>query len=324
MLLAGDIGGTKSRLALFADGGDPRRPLAEEVLPSGRYPGVEELIGAFLARTGLKPDRACLAVAGPVFAGRARVTNLPWVADGRAIRRAFGLASVRLLNDISATALAVPLLEPGEIRTLNPGRPARGGVIAVIAAGTGLGEAFLTGSGRRRRAHASEGGHADFAPTDDLQAALWAHLRREFEHVSYERVCAGPGFGRIYRFLKERGQEEPPGLAARLSSVEDPAPVIVEEALARRSEICRRTAALFCTLLGAEAGNLALKTLAAGGVYLAGGIAPRLLPLLAEGPFLAAFRNKGRMAEMLGRIPVHVIVEPRAALIGAAGCGLGR
>jgi len=320
MLLAGDIGGTKSRLAIFADNADPRHPLAEEVLPSGRYSGIEALIRAFLKRTNLKADRACFAVAGPVINGRAAVTNLPWITDASVVRRAFGFNSVRLLNDLAATARAVPLLAPGEIHTLSPGEPAGSGVIAVIAPGTGLGEAFLTRAGRRRQEHASEGGHADFAARTPLEAELLDDLRREHGHVSYERVCSGPGIGRIYRFLKERGEEEPAGLTARLSAADDPAPVIVEAALVQKYGICLQTLELFCSILGAEAGNLALKTLSTGGVYIGGGIAPRILPLLGEGPFLAAFRNKGRMADLLFRIPVHVIVEPRAALMGAADC----
>jgi glucokinase len=318
MLLAGDIGGTKSRLAIFDRGADPRRPLAEETLPSGRYSGMEELIRAFFERTGLSAERACFAIAGPVIGGRSAVTNLPWIADAAAVRRTFGFASVRFLNDLAATARAVPLLTPAEIRTVSCGEPEAKGVIAVIAPGTGLGEAFLTSRGRRRQEHATEGGHADFAPRTPLQEELLKALRNEHGHVSYERVCSGPGIGRIYRFLKGRGMAEPASLAAKLSGMDDPVPAIVETALAQKSGICFETLNLFSAILGAEAGNLALKTLATGGVYIGGGIAPRILPFLTAGPFLSAFREKGRMADLLCRIPVHVIVEPRAALMGAA------
>jgi glucokinase len=320
MLMAGDIGGTKSRLAIFADDADPRRPLAEELFFSGRFSGIEDLIRAFLERTNLTAERACFAIAGPVVNGRAAVTNLPWIAEAESIRREFRFRSVRLLNDLAATARAVPLLEPRELHTLSSGEPAAGGAIAVIAPGTGLGEAFVTGEGICRREHASEGGHADFAPGCPLEEDLLRDLRKEFGHVSTERVCSGPGIGRIYRFLRERGAEEPALLTARLAAADDPVSVIVEAALAEKTGICLQTVELFCSILAAEAGNLALKTLATGGVYVGGGITPRLLPLLDESSFLASFRRKGRMADLLFRIPVHVIVEPRAALIGAADC----
>ena len=321
MLLVGDIGGTKSRLAIFADNADPRRPLAEEVLPSSRFSGIEALIRAFLKRTNLTADRACFAIAGPVINGRATVTNLPWIAEAETLRREFGFRSLRLLNDLAATVRALPLLEPQEIHTLCPGEPAAQGVIAVIAPGTGLGEAFLTREGTRRLEHASEGGHADFAPGSPLEMDLLRELRKEFDHVSCERVCSGPGLWRIYRFLRERGMaEEPAQLAGRLAEADDPVPVLVEAALAEKTAICVRTMSLFCSILGAEAGNLALKTLSTGGVYIGGGIAPRLLPFLEEGLFLDTFRRKGRMADLLFRMPVHVILEPRAALIGATDC----
>ena len=323
MLLAGDIGGTKSRLAVFAEGSSPRAPLKEEVLQSDRFSGIEALVREFLKRNNLSVDRACLAIAGPVISGRAAVTNLPWIADAEAIRWTLGFQSVRLLNDLAATARAVSLLEPSELHTLSPGEPDACGAIAVIAPGTGLGEAFLTWDGGGYREHASEGGHADFAPTNPLEMDLLRELRRELDHVSYEAVCSGPGLGRLYRFLRDRkAEEEPPRLADRLAKSADAAPVIVDAALTERDALCIRTVRLFVSILGAEAGNLALKTLATGGVYLGGGIAPRIIPLLDEEPFLVAFRRKGKMADLLFRMPVHVIIEPRAALIGAADCGL--
>jgi glucokinase len=323
MLLAGDIGGTKSRLAVFADAGNPREPLVEEVLPSGDFGGIEPLIGEFLNGRALTPERVCLAVAGPVVAGRAQLTNLPWAADAERIRSAFGFRSVTLLNDLAATARAVPLLKPAELHRLGAGEPIAEGTIALIAPGTGLGEAFLTLDGACYREHATEGGHADFAPASALQMELLAELGREHDHVSYETVCSGPGLGKLYRFLRGRGsEEEQPGIAARLAEAADPAPIIVEAALAGSSPLCVSTVRLFVSILGAEAGNLALKTLAAGGVYLGGGIVPRIIPFLDEEPFLAAFRRKGPMADLLFRMPVQAILEPRAALIGAADRGL--
>ncbi len=319
MLLAGDIGGTKSRLAIFEDGAEPRRPFAEEVLPSGSFSQIGELIRTFLKMTNRPVDRACLAIAGPVVGGRSATTNLPWIVEAGEIRREFGFRDVRLMNDLAATVRAVPLLRPGELHTLCSGEPESGGVIAVIAPGTGLGEAFLTREGERWQEHATEGGHADFGTTSPLEAALLRELRKEFDHVSYERVCAGPAIPRLYRFLEKRSRAgESATVAGRLAEAADPGQVIVEEALARKSGLCVRTIRLFCSILGAEAGNLALKTLSTGGIYIGGGIAPRLLPFLEEAAFLAAFRRKGRMAELLARMPVRVILEPRAALIGAA------
>lgn len=327
MLLAGDIGGTKSRLAIVAEGGNPRSLLTEELLASGSFSGVEALIRAFLKRSACSPQDACLAVAGPVIDGRAAVTNLPWIADAGQIRRTFGFRSVILMNDLAATARAVPLLEPAELHTLAAGARTAGGAIAVIAPGTGLGEAFLTWDGRRFREHASEGGHADFAPGSPLEMELLRELRKKTDHVSYELLCSGPGIGRVYRFLRRflpegAAGEEPAWLAARLTEAADPAPVIVEAAFAGTSDLCVRTVRLFVSLLGAEAGNLALKTLAAGGVYLGGGIVPRIIPFLEEEGFLAAFRRKGRMSDLLFRMPVHAILTPRAPLIGAADRGL--
>lgn len=322
MLLAGDIGGTKSRLAVFADGGG-RTPLHEELLPSARFNGAEALIREFLDSRGLFVDRAALAVAGPVADGRAPVTNLPWVVDARKIGQSFGFKSVVLMNDLAATARAVPLLEPTQLLTLSPGERAACGGIAVIAPGTGLGEAFLTRDGKGYQEHASEGGHADFAPADELEADLLQRLRGEGAHASYERLCSGPGLGRIYAFFRDRAPgAEPADLAARLAAGADPAPIIVETALANRQSLCGAAVERFVSILGAEAGNLALKVLATGGVYLGGGIAPRILPFLEQGPFLSSFRAKGRMTDLLSRIPVHVILEPRAALIGAADRGL--
>lgn len=296
-------------------------PLREEVLPSGRFGGIEPLLREFLKRGGEPVGRAVLAIAGPVINGRAAVTNLPWIADAAQLRRTFGWQSVRLLNDLAATARAVPLLRPEELHLLQRGEPAAGGGIAVIAPGTGLGEAFLTWDGTRYREQASEGGHGSFAPADRLEADLLQELWKETAHVSVETLCSGPGIGRIYRFFRGRGLEAPDRLAGRLAGMADPAPIIVEAALAEKDELCLRTIRLFAAILAAEAGNLALKTLSTGGVYLGGGLAIRLLPFLEEPAFLTTFTRKDPMADLLFRMPVQVILEPRAALIGAADCG---
>ncbi len=333
MLLAGDIGGTKTNLAVFSPESGPRAPLAEATFPSGRYPSLETLVREFLSQADLQVERASFGVAGPVVAGRATITNLDWVMDETQLQEALDLSSVRLLNDLDAIAHAVPFLDPADLHTLNAGQPATGGpfglaqgrAIAVVAPGTGLGEAFLTWDGSRYRTHASEGGHADFAPANLFEIGLLRYLQERlgFEHVSYERVCSGRGLPNIYAYLKDSGYaEEPAWLAEQLAAADDPTPVIVNAALARECELCIATLDAFVSILGAEAGNLALKVVATGGVYLGGGIPPRILPALEQGRFMAAFRRKGRFSDLLARVPVHVILNPKVALLGAACHGL--
>jgi glucokinase len=268
-----------------------------------------------------------LGVAGPVVEGRASVTNLPWVLDEAQLTASLPFASVHLLNDLVSVAYAVPILEAEDIHTLNVGDAADGGAIAVVAPGTGLGEAFLTWDGDGYQAHPSEGGHADFAPADPLQVELLRYLMDRFGHVSNERACSGLGIPNIYAFLKDTGRaEEPAWLAEKLAEVEDPTPVIATTALdaARACPLCEMTLDLFLCILGAEAGNLALKVLATGGVYLGGGIPPRILPALVQGPFMEAFRAKGRFRDLMDEIPVHVILNAKAGLLGAAHYGLAR
>jgi len=323
LLLAGDIGATKTELAVFSSQAG-RTPLAAAAFPSAAYSGLEALVGEFLAQVRLPVEHAVFGVAGPVLEGRVSATNLPWEMEEVRLQAALGLRSVRLINDLEAMAWAIPHLEAADLYTLNPGRPAPGGTIAVIAPGTGLGEAFLTWNGTRYRPYPSEGGHADFAPRSPLEADLWHYLHGRFGHVSYERLCSGRGLPNIYAFLKESGRaSEPAWLTTRLRAVEDPTPVLIEAALGvRRCEICVTALELFVSILGAEAGNLALKVLARGGVYLGGGIPPRILPALQQENFLEAFRSKGRMEGLLARIPVHVILNPRTGLLGAAFRGL--
>ena len=327
MLLAGDIGGTKTNLAIFSSESGPRTPLVEATLPSGRYPSLEALVSDFLAQVDLKPERASFGVAGPVVAGKATITNLPWVMSETQLQTALGFSpgGVRLLNDLAAIAHAVPWLESDDLHTLNQGQAVPGGAIAVIAPGTGLGEGFLIWDGSRYRAHASEGGHTDFAPTNSLEVDLLSYLLDRFGHVSYERVCSGQGLTNIYAFLKDSGYaQEPAWLAGQLAEADDPNPVIVEAALGdeRQCELCVATLEAFVSILGTEAGNMALNLLATGGVYLGGGIPPRILPALEDGLFLQEFQAKGRMSDLMTRIPVHVILNPKVALMGAACYGL--
>lgn len=326
MLLAGDIGGTKTNLAVYAAESGLSAPLAESTFPSGRYPSLEALIDDFRAHTHLPFDSAVFGVAGPVVDGKATVTNLPWRMEEEGLEAALGVKSVKLLNDLESIANAVPSLEARDLHTLRAGQPVERGPIAIVAPGTGLGEAFLTWERKRYKAHASEGGHASFAPVNEEQLEMLRFLQGKLGHISYERVCSGLGIPNIYAFYKESGRcPEPEWLAEKLAAAPDPTPVIVETALAQPDcAICRCTLEMFVAILGGEAGNMALKVLATGGVYLGGGIPPRILPVLENGRFLAEFTAKGRFAALLQNVPVHVILNPKAALLGAASYGLAR
>lgn len=325
MLLAGDIGGTKTSVGIYSPEKGPREPLYETTFPSARYSSLEALVTEFLSRTELSVDSASFGIAGPVVKGRVKTTNLPWIIDEKKLGKELGLKSVRLVNDLEAIAYGVPLLEVADLHTLNEGVKAAGATVAIIAPGTGLGEAFLSWDGKRYRAHPSEGGHGDFAPTNSLQIDLLQYLQDTMEHVSYERICSGHGLPNIYAFLKDRGYaREPAWLAEQLKHTADPTPLIINAALnsERPCELCKTTLDIFVSVLGAEAGNLALKVLAIGGVYLAGGIPPRIIPALESKRFIESFSRKGRFSELVSRIPVHVIMNPKIALIGAAFHGL--
>lgn len=325
MLLAGDVGGTKTDLAVFSPEAGPRAPLAQARYPSERFAGLDVMAEEFLAKTELQVAYACFDVAGPVANGRAHLTNLPWVVEERALAETLNLKAVRLLNDLEAIACAVPALQASDLHTLYPGERVADGAIAVIAPGTGLGESYLAWTGSGYRAYPSEGGHADFAPADPTQIGLLQHLRQQFDHVSVERVCSGIGISNIYAYFGDSGYAtEPPEVAAGLAAAPDRTRFIIETALDSRlcSPLCRLTLDTFVSILGAEAGNLVLKVLATGGLYLAGGIPAHILPALQDGRFMMAFTRKGRLAELLARVPVHVVVNPRVALLGAAGYGL--
>lgn len=324
-LLAGDIGGTKTTLAIFSGESGLHTPLFEKTFPSADYGSLDEIIQEFRATVTVPVSQACFGVAGPVVQGRASITNLPWKMTEEALAARCGFSRVFLLNDLVSIANAVPILNADDVLTLNEGKPVDGGAIAVIAPGTGLGEAYLTWDGSAYHAFASEGGHTDFAPTNDLEMDLLRYLCKKFTRVSYERVCSGIGMPNIYAFLKDTGvATEPAWLAERMAATDDPNPVIVQSALEQPGDcpICAETLRLFVSILGAEAGNMALKVLAAGGVYLGGGIPPRILPLLKSEAFLTAFRNKGRFSAMLKEFPIHVILNPKSALFGAARYGL--
>ena len=318
MILAGDVGGTKTALALFEEGRDGLALVREAALPSREFSSLEAVIARLLG-TGppVRVDAACFGVAGPVVDGRCVTTNLPWELEESHLAQALGAPRVKLLNDLEAAGHGVLSLPAGELLALHEGS-ARQGHRALIAAGTGLGEAILAWDGRRHIVMASEGGHADFAPRSEREVELFRFLGRAYGHVSYERVLSGPGLHNIYRFLRERGPaREPAWLKDRLSSG-DPSAVISEVALADTDPLCVESLDLFVSIYGAEAGNLALKALAVGGVYIGGGIAPKIRAKLLDGGFLAAFRDKGRFAALMASIPVRLALDARAPLLGAA------
>ncbi len=324
-ILAGDLGGTKTNLAVFSIEKGTGSPLAEATFHSRDYDNIESIIRAFLAGRKDRIDAAFLGVAGPVVDGRAKITNLDWQLTEEQIKSQCNLSRVVLMNDLVATANAIPCLKANDLHTINEGQPVVGGAMAVIAPGTGLGEAFLVKAGNRYRAFSSEGGHTDFAPTTSIEQELLAFLQQRLGHVSYEQVCSGMGLPNIYDFYKQRGAApEEAWIAEQLAAADDPTPVIVNGALAAMPcGLCRAALETFVAVLGAEAGNLALKVLATGGVYLGGGMPPRILEVLAEdNKFMDAFAGKGRMSELLAAIPVRVITNPQAALLGAAAYGL--
>lgn len=322
MLLAGDIGGTKTVVALFTEELGPRYPLYKETFPSRQYASLEAVIQAYLQNKEVAVSHAAFGVAGPVVRDRAEITNLPWILDERHLERAFGFRRVHLLNDLQAVATSIPILEPADLVTLHAGSPAPGGTIGVIAPGTGLGEAFLTWHGTRYQAFPSEGGHTDFAADTPLELDLLRHLLGRYDHVSYERVCSGIGIPNLYTFFHETGRfKEPDWLRTQVQGAADPTPFIVRAAQEERAPIATATLELFVNILAREAGNLALKLLATGGIYFGGGIPPRILDELRDGRFIEHFLDKGRFRDLLQQIPLQVILNGEAALIGAAQDG---
>lgn len=318
LVLAGDIGGTKTSLALFSINDDKLRMETEHNFPSKKYSGLVPILDEFSVRNNKSIDAACFGVAGPVVDGHVKTTNLPWVIDSQVLRQALRVDTVYLLNDLEAAAYGVFTLDNEEFYTLNEGTMHSTGNKALIAAGTGLGQAILYDDGRHFHALPSEGGHADFAPRTELEIDLLRYLLARFGHVSYERVLSGPGLFNIYRFLKEsRGMAEPPLLAERFAAGDDPAAVISTTALAKETEICCTALDLFVSIYGAEAGNMALRFKSVRGLYVGGGIAPKILDKLKDGTFMRSFIDKGRYTELLAAMPVQVVLNPQAGLRGA-------
>ncbi len=343
MILAGDIGGTKINLALYEWDKERVDPIREDTVWTADYESLEEVLTEFLEEPSATESdsddlsdenddspanppsasspltTACFGVPGPVLNNTCRTTNIPWTIEGDKLAEFLHIPHVRLLNDLEATAYGLPLLEPDEIEDLNPNAPSPppDGTRALLAAGTGLGESLIVWTGKDYQICPSEGGHVDFAPNNDLEIDLLRYLRTSYLHVSYERVLSGPGLHLIYQFLRDTQKNEPTWFAEKLPTG-DPATLIAEAGLEGKPDICKNALQLFVSIYGAEAGNMALKALAMGGVYIGGGIAPKILPAFQDGTFMKAFLAKGRYKRLLGKIPVRVILNPHTALLGAA------
>lgn len=344
MILAGDIGGTKTNLALYDWTTERVEPLRLEIFRSGDYRSLEDILVEFLtppkgptpvaslgvsqqsraeqigapSSESVKLAAACFGIAGPVIDNHSRTTNLPWIVDGRTIAKQFGIPRVQLLNDLEATGYGVLWLRSDEIEVLNVGNPPKERqAMALIAAGTGLGEGILHWEGQSYRPVPSEGGHTDFGPNNDEEIELLRYLRSQYLHVSYERILSGPGLQAIYEFLRDTKKNEPTWLAEKIKAG-NPAAEIAQAGLQGQAEIAQQTLDLFASIYGAEAGNLALKALSLDGVYIGGGIAPKLITKLQDGTFMRAFTNKGRYKRLMSQIPVKVIMNQQTALLGAA------
>lgn len=320
IILAGDVGGTKTNMAFFQIQQDRLVAVVEAQYSSRDYASFDDLIARFLSEHRLRADRACFGVAGPCQHGRCQAMNLPWVLEEQDLRRDLQVEAVHVINDLEATAYSISVLTEKDFATLNPGSTQTGGNAAVIAAGTGLGQAGLYWDGKRHHPFACEGGHSDFAPRNELEAGLFLFLRNEYGEVEWERVLSGSGIHNLYRYLRTiPNLEASPEVATELLQ-KDPASVISRAAMEKRCEVCEATLELFVSLYGAEAGNLALKMMATGGVYIAGGIAPKILPMMLDGLFTNAFSDKARVRRVLEPIPLRVILSDKAPLIGAAQC----
>ncbi|MGA7244294.1 MAG: glucokinase [Terracidiphilus sp.] len=318
MILAGDVGGTKVHLALYDFTDGKLSQTRDKQFPAREYSGLEEIVKEFLGSD--KVTAACFGVPGPVRDGRLRLTNLPWTLDSRELAKNLGIDHVFLINDLEANGYGVAELGPEQIYTLSDGDASQIGNRGLIAAGTGLGEGILAWNGRIHVPYPSEGGHTDFGPRNEEEIELLRFLQRKYNgRVSYERVVSGMGLTNIYEFLRDsRGMEEPKWLADKIAEAHDPNSVITEMALSAKSEICAKALDMMVSIYGAEAGNLALKVLSVGGLYVGGGIAPKILEKLKDGTFIKAFQDKGRLSQLLINMPVRVILDSGSALIGAA------
>jgi glucokinase len=325
MILAGDIGGTNTRLAFFDAAGGRLQLIAVNVFPSRQRSGLDEIVAEFVAANkNLHPEAACFGIAGPVRNGRVSASNLPWIVESKRLADGLKLKEALLINDLEANAWGIPALAPGDVVSLNriEGNPT--GNQAIIAAGTGLGEAGMYWDGKQHHIFASEGGHGDFAPRNALEIDLLRYLEGRFGHVSYERIVSGPGLVNVYHFLRDTGRGKEPAWLTEEMAHSDPGAAISKAAIGGKCPLSEQAVDLFVSIYGAEAGNLALKLMSLGGVYLGGGIAPKLLTKLSGPLFMQAFVGKGRMQSLLESIPVKVITNDKAALLGAARCAAAK
>ena len=320
MILAGDIGGTNARLAFFDVQDGHFRQLSSSVFRCSEYAGLDQIVSKFVDTAKLHPDAACFGVPGPVRNGRVETSNLPWIIESKRLADELNLKQAVLINDLEANAWGIAALDPSDVVPLNKAKGNPVGNQAVISAGTGLGEAGMYWDGTQHRIFATEGGHCDFAPRDSLEIDLFRYLSGRYGHVSYERIVSGPGLVNVFHFLRDSGRGTEPQWLTDEMAHGDPAAAISRGALEGKCALCEQAIDLFVSVFAAEAGNLALKVLATGGVYLGGGIAPKMLTKLSGPLFMHAFVGKGRMQPLLESMPVKVITNDKTALMGAARC----
>ena len=320
MILAGDIGGTNARLAAFETEGSRLQCVVEKVYPSKEHNGLPEIVADFVKTEGIPAQSACFGVAGPVRSGRSKISNLPWVIDSRELATQLRLRTVGLINDLEALAYGLEMLESKDFVTISEGARDADGNMAVVSAGSGLGEAGLYWDGFRHHPFACEGGHTEFAPKNDVEIELLQYLMKKYgnQHVSYERILSGPGVENVYEFLRDTGKEEEPAwLKEQLAEARDVPALISELALSNQAPICDRTLSIFVSVFGSEAGNCALKFMGTGGVFVAG-IAGKIVPKLKGPAFMDSFLDKGRMKSLLEMVPVKIVLNDDSGLIGAA------
>jgi glucokinase len=324
MILAGDIGGTNARLAYFQPQNGRFQLVSERVFPSRDHRGLGEIVTQFLDESGTRPEAACFGIAGPVRNGRVETSNLPWVIEQSVLANQIHLASTLLINDLEASAWGIGALGIEDLVTLNPGAGSVAGNQAVVAPGTGLGEAGLFWDGSRHHVFACEGGHTDFAPRGELQTELLRFLATKFGHVSYERILSGPGLVNVYEFLCASGCGTESAELSAAMEAGDPAAAISQAALSGKDSLAGKALDLWIAVYGAETSNLGLKIMSTGGLFLAGGISPKILPKLKGSLFMEAFLDKGRMRPLIEAMPVHVVTNEKAGLLGAARCAAVR
>jgi len=322
MILAGDIGGTNARLALYDVRAGGFNLVAATVFPSRKYSSLDQIVTEFVSTSGARPAQACFGVAGPVTNGRVEASNLPWIIESARLAEELQLPKTTLINDLEATGWGIGAVAPTDLVSLSSASTTVLGNQAIIAAGTGLGEGGLYWDGARYHVFASEGGHCDFAPLNDLEVELWKYLHARYGHVSYERIVSGPGLVNVFEFLRDTGRGKPPDWLSDEMQHSDPAAAISKAGVEGKCAASENALEIFVSVFGAEAGNLALKLKATGGVFVAGGIAPKILPKLTTSVFLEAFLSKGRLRHLMQLMPLKVITNDKLALLGAARCAL--